>query len=110
MTGQVARILTCAALAFVVSSWAHAQEAPAAAVPPAALPSEEAERALVTAPVVIDGRAVLHVRGVASFPAGERARLIEERIEAAARDASVPPGSRRPPPRKASSSAREAGR
>jgi small-conductance mechanosensitive channel len=91
MTGRLARSLTCTALAFAVSAWGRAQEAPAAAVPPAALPSEEAERALVTAPVVIDGRAVLHVRGVASFPAGERARLIEERIEAAARDASVPP-------------------
>ena len=90
MTGQVARILTCAALTFAVSGWARAQEAPAAVVPPAALPSEEAERALVTAPVVIDGRAVLHVRGVASFPAGERAGLIAERIEAAARDTSVP--------------------
>jgi len=90
MTGRLARTLTCTALAFAVSAWGRAQEAPAAAVPPAALPSEEAERALATAPVVIDGRAVVHVRGVASFPAGERARLIAERIEAAARDASVP--------------------
>jgi small-conductance mechanosensitive channel len=88
MTGQVARILTCAALTLTVSGWARAQEPAVASVPPA---SDEAERALVTAPVVIDGRAVLHVRGVASFPAGERARLIAERIEAVARDASVPP-------------------
>jgi len=91
MTGRLARTLTSTALAFAVSAWGRAQEAPAAVVPPGALPSEEAERALVTAPVVIDGRAVLHVRGVASFPAGERARLIAERIEAVARDASVPP-------------------
>jgi small-conductance mechanosensitive channel len=91
MTSRLARFLTCATLAFAASGWARAQEPPVASVPPAAVPSDEAERALVTAPVVIDGRSILVVRGVASFPAGERARLIAERIEAAARDASVPP-------------------
>ena len=90
MTGQVPRILMSAALALVVSGGARAQETPAPVLPPPALLTEEAERAQVTAPVVIDGRELFRVRGFAGYPAEQRAGLIAERIQAAARDASVP--------------------
>ena len=91
MTGQVVRILACAALALVVSSGARAQETPVPMLPPPALLTEEAERAQVTAPVVIDGRELFRVRGFAGYPAEQRAGLIAQRIVAVARDASVPP-------------------
>jgi small-conductance mechanosensitive channel len=90
MTGQVPRILMSTALALVVSGGARAQETPAPVLPPPALLTEEAERAQVTAPVVIDGRELFRVRGFAGYPAEQRAGLIAERIQAAARDASVP--------------------
>jgi len=90
MTGQVARTLTWAALSFGVSGGARAQDVPAVVLAPPTLLTEEAERANLTAPVVIDGQVLFRVRGFASYPAEQRARLIAERIEAAARDGSVP--------------------
>jgi small-conductance mechanosensitive channel len=41
---------------------------------------------IVTAPVVIDGEVLFHVRGTTSFPADVRAGLIRERLIGAARD------------------------
>ena len=49
------------------------------------------ERAVVTAPVVIDGRALFRVRGVTAFPAAERAATIAQRIRAVAGDSAIPP-------------------
>ena len=45
------------------------------------------------APVIIDGAVLFRVRGVTSFPAEVRARLIQERILEAARDPAVAPDS-----------------
>jgi small-conductance mechanosensitive channel len=90
MTGQFATTLTCAALTLAVSGWARAQEPPAATASPAAPLTEQAEQAHETAPVVIDGQTLFRVRGFSGYPAEQRARLIVERIEAAALDASVP--------------------
>ena len=44
-----------------------------------------------TAAVVVDGRTVAEVRGIAGKPAAERAAEIEARIVAAARDPAVRP-------------------
>ena len=41
---------------------------------------------VVTAPVIVDGRLVVNVRGVTSFPASERAKIIHNRILEVARD------------------------
>jgi small-conductance mechanosensitive channel len=90
MTGPSARILTCAALGLAVAAGAFAQE-PEPNQPPTASLSEEQERAHETAAVVIDGESLFRVRGFSSYPAEERARLIVERIEATALDASIPP-------------------
>ena len=43
-----------------------------------------------TALVRVDGRPILRLRGIAGFPATDRARQVEERIEALARDRSTP--------------------
>jgi len=90
MIGQGARILTCAALALGVSRGARAQEPPQVIPPPTGLLTEEAEQAHETARVVIDGQQLFRLRGYSGYPAPERARLIAERVEAAARDSSVP--------------------
>jgi len=52
---------------------------------------EASEAALARAPVVVDGRVLAQVRGIAGRPAEERAAAIEERIVVAARDASLDP-------------------
>ena len=90
MTAPVARTLTCAALTLAVSGWARAQEAPVPTPAPAEVLTEEVEQAHATAPVVVDGQELFRVRGFSSYPAAERARLIAERIVAAAADANVP--------------------
>jgi small-conductance mechanosensitive channel len=48
---------------------------------------------VATAPVVIDGATLFHVRGVSSFPAGARARGIEDRVKAVAADRTIAPDS-----------------
>jgi small-conductance mechanosensitive channel len=45
-----------------------------------------------TAEVKLDGRVILRVRGIASFPAARRATEIGERIRAIAADQAIPPG------------------
>jgi len=45
--------------------------------------------AIATAPIVIDGVRLFHVRGVTAYPADERAAAIAERIRAAAADSTV---------------------
>ena len=45
-----------------------------------------------TADVTLDGRVILKVRGISSFPAQRRAAEIMERIRDIAADASIPPG------------------
>ncbi|WP_300318637.1 mechanosensitive ion channel domain-containing protein [Accumulibacter sp.] len=52
--------------------------------PPAGEAHPDAE--IVTAPVVVDGRVLLRVRGVTSFPAADRAAAIADRIERLASD------------------------
>ena len=49
---------------------------------------EEAE--VATAPVVLDGAVLLRVRGVSSFPAPTRARVIGEQIAKVASDRTIP--------------------
>jgi small-conductance mechanosensitive channel len=52
--------------------------------------SEAGEPEITTAPVELDGATLFLVRGVSSFPAQERARRIEERLEAVAADPTIP--------------------
>ncbi|HMN75847.1 MAG TPA: mechanosensitive ion channel [Burkholderiaceae bacterium] len=73
--------------------WA-ADIALAAAQPPtAAIDSSDIDVEIDTAPVAVDGHVLLRVRGASSYPAHERAARISKRIEAAAADTSVAPGS-----------------
>jgi small-conductance mechanosensitive channel len=55
--------------------------------------AETPEQAFDRAAVVVDGREIAKVRGVAGMPAEERAAAIEERIIAAARDPDFDPSS-----------------
>ncbi len=71
-------LLLSVCLAF--AGGAAAQDAPGAA----------AEAEIVTAPVRLDGEMLFRVRGVSSFPAPERARLIEERLRTVAADSTIP--------------------
>jgi small-conductance mechanosensitive channel len=48
------------------------------------------EKSVPTAPVVVDGRILFRICGVTAFPPKERARGIEERIVAVARDRAIP--------------------
>jgi small-conductance mechanosensitive channel len=48
------------------------------------------EADIPTAPVELDGKVLLRVRGVSSLPAAERARLISDRLTAIAADRSIP--------------------
>ena len=50
----------------------------------------EVEAEIATAPVELDGATLFNVRGVSAFPAHERARRIEERLEAVAADQTIP--------------------
>jgi len=61
-------------------SWAQVENANAVA------PADE----VLTAPVIVDGRLVLRVRGISAFPASERAKSIRQRIIDTARDESFP--------------------
>ncbi len=49
-----------------------------------------ADPAIATAPVMVDGRLLFRVRGVSAYPSERRAAAIQERIEAAARDETLP--------------------
>ena len=51
-------------------------------------PIVEAE--IATAPVELDGSVLFRVRGISSYPAEERARRIQERLQAVAADPAVP--------------------
>jgi small-conductance mechanosensitive channel len=48
------------------------------------------ETEIATAPVALDGVVLFHVRGVSSYPAETRARLIRDRIAAAAATPAIP--------------------
>ena len=61
---------------------------PVSAQPPSGA-ADEVE--VETAPVEFEGATLFRVRGVSSFPAPERARLISDRIRAVAADRSIPP-------------------
>lgn len=68
--------------------------APAAAQSPTAVTdSSDIDAAVDTAPVTVDGQVLLRLRGASSYPAHERAARIRQRIEAAAADSGVAPGS-----------------
>lgn len=69
------------------ATMALAQDAPAAAA------AEVTGGALDRAAVVIDGREIARVRGIAGYPAEQRAAAIEERIVALARDPDFDPAS-----------------
>jgi small-conductance mechanosensitive channel len=85
----IARRLT-SALAIVFASAAPALSQ-AAAPPATAAAGPDAEIALVTAPVVLDGETLFRVRGTAAYPADVRARSISERILDVARTPSIAP-------------------
>jgi small-conductance mechanosensitive channel len=51
---------------------------------------DDANAAMVTAPVMVDGRVLFEVRGVSAYPGERRAAAIQERIEAIARDEAFP--------------------
>jgi small-conductance mechanosensitive channel len=80
-----AAVLSCVLL---VASLLWAGAAQAAAATDAASPTASAS-ALERASVIVDGVALFDVRGVTAFPAGQRARVIRERIVAIAEDSSV---------------------
>jgi small-conductance mechanosensitive channel len=80
---------TCSALlvlTFLAVAPLRAQQAPTAAVP---LTPEEAAAPPPTAPVVVDGVTLFSVRGVSSYPAGQRANEIADRITAVASERSI---------------------
>jgi len=74
------------ALALCPDLPANAQ-APASS--PAPLPAEEAGAAPPTAPIVIDGATLFSLRGIAAYPAEQRARDVAARIVSIAADRSV---------------------
>ena len=74
--------------ALMASSVQVSAQYPAAERTPAAEVAGQA-----TAPVVIDGVELFHVRGVTAFPAGQRAREIADRIRAFAGNPAFPPES-----------------
>jgi len=76
-------VVVLAALA-LSSAIARAAEAPVSG-----RPDGTEDRRIATAPVVVDGEVLFHVRGVSAFPAEVRARHIAGRIRAAAADPSV---------------------
>jgi small-conductance mechanosensitive channel len=59
---------------------------------PMALAGEGASVRLDAADVVVDGHAIVAVRGIAGLPAEERARAIADRIMAVAADENIAPG------------------
>ena len=84
-------VAAIALMAFICRP-ADAQEARPA---PAGVDVASLEQAIPTAPVMIDGAAVLRVRGVSSFSAEQRARTIADRIRGIAADGTVQPDSLR---------------
>ena len=79
------RFLVLLLAVLAVCCGARRVEAQARAAPPAA------EADVPMAPVAIDGTVVFRLRGASSFPAAERARLVRERITAAAADPAITP-------------------
>jgi small-conductance mechanosensitive channel len=73
----LASLIVVLAVTSSVRVWAQATQETAAA------------DATVTAPVMVDGQVLFHVRGVSSLPAADRARRIHAQIVAAAQDPSV---------------------
>ena len=84
MSVQRRRLLWLLTVAGVVASAAVSAQEPKDA-------TETPE--VATAPVVIDGATLFRVRGVSSFPAGARARGIEDRVKAVAADRTIAPDS-----------------
>src|SRR5262245_53228729 len=73
-------LLLCLVIALTTVAPARAQNTAGGAV--------EAE--IPTAPVEFDGNVLLHVRGVSSLPAAERAQLISKRLTEVAADNRIP--------------------
>jgi hypothetical protein len=55
------------------------------------MPADESEADEPTAPVEIDGRFLFLVRGVLSYPAGQRAAALAARIVSVARNPAIRP-------------------
>ena len=79
------------AVALLFAAPVLAQAPPAPDGPSGAAAGPEADLALATAPVLLDGEALFRVRGTSTYPAEERARRIAGRIEEVARTASLAP-------------------
>ena len=89
---RVAPVLASAlALALLSAAPALAQAPPAPASSSGTAAGPEADLALATAPVLLDGEALFRVRGTSTYPAEERARRIAGRIEEVARTSSIAP-------------------
>jgi small-conductance mechanosensitive channel len=84
-------LVVAAAVAGAYPSRAWAQDA----VQAPAASEAQAEEAVQTAPVIIDGIVLFSVRGVSSFPAPVRAQVIAGRIVAVAKDPAFNPDSLR---------------
>src|SRR5205809_2834205 len=82
MMAKYAAILSLALLAILAFSRLAAAQDP---------PNGVLDDVIPTAPVELDGSALFRVRGVSSFPAETRARLISQRIAAVAHDHRVTP-------------------
>jgi small-conductance mechanosensitive channel len=82
------RVAISIVLALAASAWLSSVPACAAQAPASAPAAEETEEVAV-AQVIIDGKTVLRVRGISSYPAEKRAGQIAARIRALADDRSV---------------------
>jgi small-conductance mechanosensitive channel len=88
--------LTLTVMSLTGLLWAASLSGGAAAADAPALPAAAEEAAeIVAAPVVVDGIALLRVRGISAFPADKRAEAIAGRIEALAADRGFSPGALR---------------
>jgi len=86
------KIQRIAAILFAFLSVIHPALANEAEAAMAGEPREETvfeQEAHETAPVVIDGRVLFHLRGVSSFPAKARAKIVRERIVTLAKNPNV---------------------
>jgi small-conductance mechanosensitive channel len=80
-------LVLCVAATVAAITPGHAADSPPGAVPP--------EVEIASAPVIVDGRVLFRVGGVATLSAEQRAAAIRSRIEAVARDRSFSPAALR---------------
>jgi len=84
---SIRAVAAIALLSFLAVPASARRQAPA----PAAADLAQLEQEIPTAPVMIDGVALLRVRGVSSYPADQRARTIADRIRDIAANPAIRP-------------------